>query len=227
MEASKKPSPTILLIRLAGYGMLALVLVDFLNLFIPFNFLNPVWEVQVIGALAERTVLPLLGFLLAFYGDRSYRSDKEFGLLRGLSWATLGLAVIYALTIPLLFLNTGRVDAANSNQALQSEQQLVQIRKLREQLNTANSPEQITKLFNNIPVTGNLASSDPQQLKENALKKIDETEKTLKDQSEAFRAEQRFGLYKNAFRWTFSAGIATFLFFRVWQITSWVRTFDY
>jgi len=227
MEASKKPSPTIVTIRLAGYGMLALVLVDFLNLLFPFEITNPVWGVQVTGALAERTVLPLLGMMLAFYGDRSYRTDREFKILRGLSWVTIGLATIYALAIPLLILNTGQVDTINNAQALQSDQQLGQIRKLKEQLNAATSPDQIGKLFSNVPLVGNLANSDPQQLKENALKKIDETEKTLKMQSESFRDSQRFGLYKNAIRWTFSCGIAAFLFFKIWQITAWVRTFDY
>ena len=73
------------LFRLVGYGLLALSLFDYVNIFIPPNFTNPVWEFQMMGEAIEKTPVPLIGSILVFYGKDDFRKDLEEYILKILS----------------------------------------------------------------------------------------------------------------------------------------------
>jgi FtsH-binding integral membrane protein len=88
------------ILRLVGYGLLVMALVDILFLLIPPQLMNPVWEFQTMGAIIERIPVTLLGIVLVYYGERSDRAPIETLLLRWLSWFCLIFAIFLLITFP-------------------------------------------------------------------------------------------------------------------------------
>ncbi len=213
------------LLRLVGYGLLAIALVEFINLIIPPRLMNPAWELQTIGAFVERIPVPLLAMVLIYYGERSYRAPVERLLLKWLSWLSLALAVFFLLMIPLSINNTFRIHYNNNAQVnLQLTQQLDQIKEFKDGLTEATSLDQIRGVLQNQAPQVNIAdSSDPQQLKDRFIQNIKRTENSLRSRAQAIRSGQRLALLKNSIRWNLGALIASFLFFRIWQSTLWAR----
>jgi len=72
-------------LRLAGGVLLGLFALDLAESMVPVQWMNPAWELQVIGAIIERSPVPLLGFVLFFYGDGLMRSGLTRLVARGLS----------------------------------------------------------------------------------------------------------------------------------------------
>ena len=60
------------ILRLLGYGLLLMAVVDLFFLLIPPQFMNPLWEFQTMGAVVERIPLTLLGIVLTFYGEKVF-----------------------------------------------------------------------------------------------------------------------------------------------------------
>lgn len=90
-------------LRLIGYGLLLLWLIDSLHILIPPQLMNPVWELQTIGTFIERVPVPLLGFIFVFWGEYSDRKLLEEFLLKILSWFALILAVIFYVSYPSVY----------------------------------------------------------------------------------------------------------------------------
>jgi hypothetical protein len=72
-EFAYKMADSMNIFRVLGYGLLLLALFDILEMFIPPGFMNPAWEFQTFGALVERVPVPLIGFVLVFYGEKYSR----------------------------------------------------------------------------------------------------------------------------------------------------------
>ncbi|NJK39107.1 MAG: hypothetical protein HC920_16110 [Oscillatoriales cyanobacterium SM2_3_0] len=98
------------LFRWVGYGFLLLTLLDIAEILFPPRFMNPAWELQAMGQLVERVAVPLLGFILVFFGERNSRERWEVPLVKLFSWLTLLYAVLYFLLVPLGVINTLRID---------------------------------------------------------------------------------------------------------------------
>ena len=81
---------TISIIRIVGFGLLMMSVVDFLNLLIPLKLMNPDWELQTIGAVIERIPVTFLGIVFVFYEDINCRTPIEKILLKVISWSCLG-----------------------------------------------------------------------------------------------------------------------------------------
>jgi BRCT domain type II-containing protein len=76
-QSESKDIQTISLLRVTGYGLLMLAFFDFSQILVPPRFTNPTWEFQMMGSLVERVSVPLIGLVLVFYGDLSYRRQLE------------------------------------------------------------------------------------------------------------------------------------------------------
>ncbi len=213
------------ILRFAGYGLLILGFFDYINIFIPPQFLNPVWEFQTLGSLVERVPVPFLGLVLVFYGERLYREKLEKQLLRWLSWACLLVGVLYLLLIPLGIRDGVRINT--SNEALlrsQASQQIAQTEQIEERFNKATSTEELNNLLKALksPETS-LDTKNPQVFKEQVVSRLNNYQKTIEQQSEANLKSQRLVLLKKAVKWNLGALVSGVLFIYLWRVTEWAR----
>lgn len=211
-------------LRWVGYGLLVLSLLDIIATFTPPNFLNPVWELQTIGALVERVPVPLLGLALIFFGEEYDRSGREDLVLKFLSWLCLLLSLLFLLMIPLGIVNTLKINNQNNQQITQQAgQQLSQLQQVEDRLNKG-SPEDLKNLASELTRLGVQANTqNPDELKKQILSRIDPAKQQLQNQSKAVQSNQRLVLLKNSVKWILGALISSVLFFTIWKGTGWAR----
>jgi hypothetical protein len=214
------------ILRVVGYGLLLMALVDLIFLLIPPQLMNPLWEFQTIGAMIERIPVSLLGMVLIFYGERSDRAPIETIILKALSWSSLFVAIILMLVIPLNISNSFRIyhqHYATAN--AQFVAQKAQIKQFKEQLTAANSKDEIRVILEqqakqevNIP-----DSVNTQKLKTDILTNLQKNQDGITSQAEAFRGQKRSFLLKQCLKWNLGALIASTLLFMIWRSTGWAR----
>ncbi len=214
---------TLSIMRIIGYGLVFLSILDIIYIIYPLNLLNPTWEFNTIGALVEHTPVPLLALILVFYGKGEFRLQKEMYLLKFISWLCLLVGILFILMIPLGLVNTYRL-YYNSPAIAQSNQQIQQIKTVKEKIETTQSTEEITKLLN-LPQLPQNAPKIPdfKQFKTQTLTNLNQLEKNLKQQSEEIIKNQRLNLLKNSLKWNLGALVSGILFFWIWKSTVWVR----
>jgi len=226
-------------LRWIGYALLILSILDAIQLLIPPGSVpnpltNPLWQFQTIGNLIERIPVPLLGLALIFYGDDTDRTEIEEILLKILSWATLLVAIISFLVVPLLGVNTMRInsfqqtqisqqEANRSNQLNQFEEQIksietAQLTTIAQQIENSDVQE-LLRENRNITVD----SAQPEEFRNQLLKEVTEAKKNLPAQTESIRVDRRISLLKNAIKWIAGALIAGVLFLYIWRGTRWAR----
>jgi competence protein ComGC len=214
------------ILRLVGYGLLVMALVDILFLLIPPQLMNPVWEFQTMGAIIERIPVTLLGIVLVYYGERSDRAPIERFILRWLSWLSLAAAILLFLMIPLSITDSFRIDyQQNAGVNAQVVSQIDTIQAFKDELKTANSVAEIGVILQkqanqkvNIP-----KSVNTQKLKTNIFKSLEENQANLRNQVRSFRSQKRSNLIKNCLKWNLGALVASILFFLIWKSTLWAR----
>jgi hypothetical protein len=224
MTESTSDNRSVYRLRWMGYGLLIFAFLDSVSLLVPPRFTNPEWELQTIGGLVERVVVPLLGFALVFFGEFYDRLGLERWVLRALSWVCLGLAVLFLLLIPLGVVNTVRLDGAQQQDVtVKVENQMKQLQKLEEQLNQSK-PEDIKTLGAQLGNLGiQVEAQKPEELKATIVTRINKVRADVETQSKAARSGQRTALFKNSFRWNLGALIAAVLFGSLWRSTDWAR----
>lgn len=214
------------ILRLVGYGLLTMAIIDLLFLLIPPQLMNPLWEFQTMGAIVERIPVTLLGIVLVYYGEKSDRAPIEALILKSLSWISLIVAILLLLMIPLNISNSFRIyhqQTATTNTQLISQKDAIQ--QLKEQLKTANSKNEIGAILEqqaqqqvNIPDAVNT-----QKLKTDILTNLQHNQDNLTTQAQAFKAQKRSVLLKNCLKWNLGGLIAAILFFLIWKTTNWAR----
>lgn len=214
------------ILRLVGYGLLIMAIIDILFLLIPPQLMNPLWEFQTMGAIVERIPVTLLGIVLVYYGERSDRAPIEAMLLKCISWLTLVAAILMLLMIPLNISNSFRIyhqQNATANAQFVSQNDTIQ--KFKEQLKTANSNNEIGAILQqqakqqiSIP-----DSVNTQKLKTDILTNLQNNQDNITSQAQTFRAQKRSLLLKKCLKWNLGALIASILFFLIWKSTSWAR----
>ncbi len=224
MTESTSDNRSIYRLRWVGYGLLIFACLASVSLLVPPRFTNPEWELQTIGGLVERVVVPLLGFALVFFGEFYDRLGLERLVLRTLSWICLGLAVLFLLLIPLGVVNTVRIDGAQQQDVTgKVENQMKQLQKLEEQLNQSK-PEDIKTLGAQLGNLGiQVEAQKPEDLKAAIVTRINKVRADVETQSKAARSGQRTALFKNSLRWNLGALIAAVLFGTLWRSTDWAR----
>lgn len=214
------------ILRVVGYGLLLMAVVDLLFLLIPPQLMNPLWEFQTIGAMIERIPVTLLGMVLIFYGERSDRAPIEAITLKVLSWSSLLAAVVLMLVIPLNISNSFRIyNQHNATANAQFVAQKDNIQQFKEQLTAANSKDEISAILEqqakqevNIP-----ESVNTQKLKTDILANLQNNQDSITSQAETFRAQKRSFLLKQCLKWNLGALISAILFFMIWKSTGWAR----
>ncbi|MEC4814666.1 MAG: HpsJ family protein [Scytonema sp. PMC 1069.18] len=209
------------IVRWVGYGLLALAFFDIIEMLIPPNFMNPAWEFQTIGALVERVPVPLIGFVLVFFGERYARTKLEIPILKFLSWLTLLFGVLFILLIPLGIVNTVRLNKQSVNQITTlSTQQISKAEQLEEQVNQA-TPEQISNLFKS--QGRSLEGKSPEEAKNQLLSQVSQAKAQIKTQAQTTQSQRDVNLIKNSAKWNLGALVAAALFISLWKATAWAR----
>jgi hypothetical protein len=216
------------LFRWIGYGFLILTLLDFLEIFIPLRFMNPVWEFQMMGALVEQVPVSLLGFGLVFLGKLYLRSPWERLILKFLSWITLLFAVGFFLLIPLGIFNTVRINRQNVEEInAQTQQQVAEIEQVKLRLGQAATKDEILQLVSRLDredITKQIeASQKLEVIKIDLTSFLSVTEGKIKGDAQEDLANRRMTLFKRSIKWNLGASIAGTLFFTIWRSTRWAR----
>ena len=214
------------ILRLVGYGLLLMAIVDIFFLLIPPQLMNPLWEFQTVGAIVERIPVTLLGIVLVYYGERSDRAPIEAFILKGLSWFSLVSAILLLLIIPLNISNSFRIyNQQNATANVQFVSQKDAIEQFKEQLSAANSKDEISAIIQQQAKQKiNISDSvNTQRLKDNILTNLQNNQDNITSQVQAFRAQKRSLLLKNCLKWNLGALIAAILFFLIWKSTGWAR----
>lgn len=209
-----------MILRYLGYGLLVLALFDVVEMFVPPNFMNPVWEFQTIGALVERVPVPLIGLAFVFYGEMNFRKRWEFPVLKVLSWLALVMGVIYILSIPLGVINAARLQRQSSNQInILSKQQINRAEQVKKQIDLA-TPEQIDNLLKS---QGRSLELEPEKLKQRLLGEVSQAKQKIKSQAKATESSRGLSLLKKAVKWNLGAVVAGILCINIWKGTDWAR----
>lgn len=203
------------LFRIAGYGLLALSLLDIINIFVPSRFGNPAWEFQTVTNLVERAAVPLLGLVLVFSAETNFR------IFKFLCWASLVVGVLFLLLVPLGISSSWRIDQQNQRQvSAQVSKQTEQIEQLQNLLNQAKTPEQINSILAQLnPQRRPPQINNPQEVKNRLLSDIAQARKTVTAQANANQANARTALVRNALKSCLGAVISGIVFLSIWGRT--------
>jgi hypothetical protein len=224
-ESQKNYWRSSLKLRFVGYVLLIISIIDFIDILIPFEFTNPVWELQTLGAFAEHAPLPLIGLVFIFIGERNYRHKTEIYLLQFLSWSSLLIGVLLILLLPLEITNTVRINNKNYVQINnQSSQQLSQIQQVKELLSKAKTNQDINQIFKSLNPNTNIPEfKNPQEVRSQILSQIESLEKNVHNQVQAMQKNTRHKLIRNSVKWNLSALVYAVAFIWIWYSTKWCR----
>ncbi len=210
----------LVLFRVVGYGLLLLTLFDVVSAFIPPQFSNAAWQFQTAGGFVERSAVPLIGFVLAFYGNQEARKKREMLLLKALSWLSLVAGIFYLVLLVIFFITPPGLYARGQEQInAQFNPKITQIQQFQAQVEKAQ-PAQLETLMKNNKAAAN---TNPQAFKAKLLQEAATVEKNLKDQSSITTNTQKTSLLKNAVKWGLGALVSAVLFIRIWAATAWAR----
>ncbi|WP_299414562.1 HpsJ family protein [Acaryochloris sp. IP29b_bin.148] len=227
-EALVKNLQSMQLLNWIGYGFLLFTLLDFIAAIFPPNFTSAAWEFGLVGNLVERVAAPLIGLGFVFLGGHSHRSLREQFVLKILSWAAFGFAVLYGLLIVLGLSSTLRIDGQNNKQittqAKRTQNQLQQVRSALQSVTTREEMEIFLGRLNNQEQAPKIENDQQfQSTRQEVTDFLDQGEKRLKTQMQSTRQTQRRRLLKNSFKWTLGALLSTALFIVIWRGTVEVR----
>lgn len=216
------------ILRWIGYGLLVFSLFDTIAVFIPPQFLNPVWEFQTIGELVERVPVPLIGMALVFYGEKLGRKKWEIPLVKLLSWLTVLFAVVFFLLAPLGIVNTIRINNRSTgqidNEMTQRTEQITQVKEL---LAKASTPAEMQELISRLDTQGrapNIADSQQvDQIRTEVSEVIKQAETAMETQVAEAKLNRRLALFKNSVKWNLGALVAGALFVFLFTGTGWAR----
>jgi hypothetical protein len=214
------------ILRLVGYGLLLMAIVDIFFLLVPPQLMNPLWEFETMGTIIERIPVTLLGMVLIYYGERSDRAPIETLLLKVASWLSLAASLLLLLMIPLSINNAFRIyQQQNAEVNTQFVSQKETIEKYKEQLKVVDSKDEIQNILQQqaqqkieIPNSINL-----QELKTDILQKLQKNQDTITNQVNSFKTQKRTLILKKCLRWNLGGLISAILFFLIWKSTGWAR----
>lgn len=199
------------LFRLAGYALLALSLLDIINIFVLPGFTNPAWEFQMASNLVERSPVPLIGLVLVLVGEKNFR------IFQFLSKACLVVGILFLLLLPLVISSAWRIQQQNTDQIFQQKTQIEEFKKQLTGATTGGDLSNVLTRFN--PQASTPEIKNPQLVKKQLLERITAAEKQVKAQ-EATGANRTLNLSKNTVKSALGALIAGAWFLTIWRKTS-------
>ncbi len=204
------------LFRIVGYALLALSLIDIIDVFVPALFTNPAWEFQTARSLVERVPVPLLGAVLVFSGEKSLK------IFKFLSWACLIAGILFFLLVPLGINASWRLDRQSAQELnTRVTQQATQLQQLQAVLNKATTPAEIQSVLTRLnPQAGNVPTQNVDQLKTQLLTRIADGERQLKAQAATSRSNAQRTLLKNTVKSVLGALVSGTIFISIWRQTN-------
>ena len=213
------------ILRWCGYGFLLMAGFDILQSLIPLGFTNPLWEMSTMASLVERVPIPILGFLLVFWGEDEERKIWEEKFLKLLPWLCITLGIVFLLMLPLTVINTWRINQVNNLQVEQKlQQEERQIGQIESQVNQGNL-EQLRAIASQLKAVGieiNSTQAQP-QLKADILAQIAKAKTQMPDRASALKNNQTFDLLKKSLKLFLGALISGVLYLQIWRSSSWVK----
>jgi 4-amino-4-deoxy-L-arabinose transferase-like glycosyltransferase len=199
------------LFRAVGYALLALSLIDIINILFPLRFTNPAWEFQVASVLVERSAVPLLGFALVLFGEKRSR------IFNVLSKVCLVIGILFLLLLPLSISAAWRIDRQTNQQLVQ---QTTQLQNLKSKLNQATTSQEIKNALSSVNLQANTSDlKNLQQAKNQLLGRIATTEKQVQAQATT-KLNSNSTLNKNSIKSGLGATIVGACFLTLWRITN-------
>ena len=218
---------TFSLLRGLGYCSLILFLLDFLAITIPFKFTDAVWELTVYGQIIERIPLLLLSFPLIFFGEYSARMKWEQIATKIISWFTLIMAILVLLGIPLVIVNTFRVQNLRQGEIItQTAKKNSPLQEVVERLSKAGTDTEIRNVLRLLnPQQQALVAKipKPQEVKKKLLTDITTSINQTQAQSEQVKRRISSALWKNSVKWAIAALISGLFLVYVWVQSKWAR----
>ena len=210
--------------RLAGYGLLAIALINLLDALVPFYGSDSNWQYNTVGILIERMPVALVGFVLVFLGGVDYCSRWDKILLKGLSWSALGVGIAFLLTVPLLLRSAMTIDNQNMGQInTQYRQQIKQLDQMEQLLATATE-SQLNSFITALKAQNRTFNiTDPNVLRQQVAIESAKARKVALSNRQSQEIAQRLNSRKTVLKWNSIALVSSFLFFTIWQRTVWAR----
>jgi uncharacterized protein YjgD (DUF1641 family) len=211
-----------------GYGLLVLSLISLVDMLVPTDFMNPVWEFQTMGSIIEQSPLILVGLFMAFLVDRDRLTKWDKLVLKCLSWLALAVALTYLLMIPLCVADAVRVHRQSNQQiATEFSENRESIQQIKDKLNqskTIGELEQLISSLDSAEVASEITQTQSvEQVKQKLVQMIAEGEQTLEAQAQQAQSEKSLDLLKKSVKWNLGALVSGLLFISVWQGTRWAR----
>jgi len=216
-----------IIIRIVGYVLFFLATLDSFSLFFPPSFMNPAWELQVMGRLVDAVPVPLIALVMIFFGEQTDRFRFEKLPLRILSWACLVYTIIHFALLPLGLGNTWRVNNRNNVQiGAALSQQIKPLQDAETKLNQTNSEAELQKIIADlVRANPNQAPNltNPTVIRTSMLTEIAKTIQKLKADSDATRLATLQNLIRASAKLNLGTIASAIAYFFLWKWTSWAR----
>jgi hypothetical protein len=214
-------------IRWLGYGFLIFSALDLAAIFYPPEFTNPVWEFQVVGQVVERVAVPLIGFVLIFFGGSDRRSKIERRVLPLLSWLALVSALLYLALIGLGISSAIRIHRESTKNITERVNQTeAQIQEIEKQLKGATTIDEMEAFLGRLNQgrAPEIASQEQfEEVKGRLTTSLAQGKQRLQNQAQATQSNQRRALLKNGVKWNLGALLSAVLFWIMWRGSRWAR----
>lgn len=208
-----------------GYFILGLTFLDYVFLLMPPRFLDPTWELNIIGNLVENVWAPLLGFALVFVRQENGFKKLELKLLSWLSRLMLLMAIIYFLSAPLIISNTIKLQQKSfSELKTQLETQKNQVAQFKKQL--SQIPDRQLENYlkqNKSKASSSLKNSSSDRLLEKAFDQVEQEQIKSSEQIKAAYKKQKFSLIQQSLKWCMGTLFSGAIFLVFWRHTEWAR----
>ncbi|NCJ05005.1 hypothetical protein GS597_00400 [Synechococcales cyanobacterium C] len=197
------------IVRIGGYALLLLALIDVADQIIPAQFMNPRWEYETIGSLIERVPVTLIGFVLVFYGGLRYRNLFEKKILRPLGFVAILVGICLLLTMPLTVANAVRLNnQGNEQRTAEVSEQVQRLDQLENQI-TAASPEDVAAFAQRFNIQ-DVVGQPPNEIKSALIARVQNDRVTIREQAASVERQQQRRLLKLTVKWLMGAIIAGF-----------------
>ena len=199
----------IFVLRLIGYALLLLTLVDTLAILVPPKLFDPAWELETIGHLVERIPVPLIGFALVIYGGPRFRQSLDQYCFRAVPMVAFFLGVCFCLMIPLGIADSRRLGQDYQQMKATLTQQRAELRKVEQEFRNASASDVMAQAQKSqLQIT---LDQEPEAIKTRVLAQLQSQQQTLQNRTDRV-AQQSLGLLKNAIKWLVGAVIASLSF---------------
>lgn len=202
--------------RRIGYFFLILTLLDFVTILYPPQFFNPTWELQLLGQMVEKVIVPVLGFALVFFCGQQARAKWELPIVKFLAWIAFIYGLVLLLFIPLGIFNTIRIDKQNQkNISAQVNEQIEVVKNASSQVgqvtNTQQMQELLSRLNQNSQAPEIKNTQQVEEIKKELLLSIDVEETNIRARGRETLSNLRFTLLENSIKWILGALISGIL----------------